>query len=164
MGDVQVTRELLPGGAVRLSSGDASFEFRRPGPGALLVIITGVDRGQFGLAALDEIAAALNREGALELFVNARDAAGAAVSVSDEWARFFAVHRERLRQVHVLPGSKALKLTVAIAQHLSRTGDLIHIYSDPQIFAARLASAQQPRESSRAVVEERPGSVRRTSP
>jgi hypothetical protein len=164
MGDVQVTRELLAGGAVRLSAGDASFEFRRPAPGALLVIIAGADRGQFGLSALDEIAAALNREGSLDLFVDARDAAGAAVSVSDEWTRFFAVHRERLRHVHVLAGSKALKLTVAIAQHLSRTGDLMHIYSDPQIFAARLASSQQPKENTGAVLEDRPGSVRRTSP
>jgi hypothetical protein len=164
MGELDLTRELLPGGAVRLSAGGASFEFRRPGPGALLVVIDGVDRGQFGLAALDEITAALNREGSLELFVDASDAASAAVSVSDEWARFFAVHRERLRHVHVLAGSKALKLTVAIAQHLSRTGDLMHIYSDPQIFAARLASSQQPREGARALRDDKPGSARRTSP
>jgi hypothetical protein len=105
-----------------------------------LVTIAGVDKGQFGLSTLDEITAALNREGSLELFVDAREAVGAAVSVSDEWTRFFSVQRARLRHVHVLAGSKAVKLTVAIARHLSRTGDLIQIYSDSQIFEGRLDS------------------------
>jgi hypothetical protein len=137
----QVTRELLPGGVVRLSSGKAKFEFSRLGPNKLLVTISGIDLGEFGSATLDEITAALDREGVLELFIDARDAVGAAVSVSDQWTRFFSVQRSRLRRVHVLAGSKALKLTVAIAQHLSRTGDLIQIYSDPQIFESRLGSA-----------------------
>lgn len=142
-----VARELLPGGVVRLSSGDATFQFARPRPGALLVTITGMDKGQFGLSTLDEITAALNREGSLELFVDAREAVGATVSVSDEWTRFFAVQRTRLRRVHVLAGSKAVQLTVAIAQHLSRTGDLIQIYSDPQIFESRLLSGPGAREA-----------------
>jgi hypothetical protein len=135
-----VTRELLPGGVVRLSSGKATFEFARTRPGRLLVTISGMDRGQFGPSTLDEITAALDREGSLELFIDAREAVGAAVTVSDEWTRFFSVQRARLRRVHVLAGSKAVKLTVAIAQHLSRTGELIQIYSDPQIFDGRLQS------------------------
>ena len=135
-----IARELLPGGAVRLSCGDATFAFVRPHPGRLLVTINGMDKGQFGASTLDEITAALDREGSLELFIDARDAVGATVSVSDEWTRFFSVQRARLRRVHVLAGSKAVKLTVSIAQHLSRTGDLIQIYSDPQIFEGRLHS------------------------
>ncbi len=133
-----VTRELLPEGVVRLSSGEATFEFARPRPGRLLVTISGLDKGQFGPSTLNEITTALEREGSLELFVDAREAVGAAVSVSDDWTRFFTIQRTRLRRVHVLAGSKAVKLTVAIAQHLSRTGDLIQIYSDPQIFDDRL--------------------------
>jgi hypothetical protein len=135
-----VTRELLPGGVVRLESGKARFEFARVRPGRLLVTISGIDQGQFGSATLDEVTASLDREGALELFIDAREAVQASVNVSDDWTRFFTVQRSRLRRVHVLAGSKAVKLTVAIAQHLSRTGDLIQIYSDPQIFDARLSA------------------------
>lgn len=135
-----VTRELLPGGMVRLTSGQATFEFTRPRPGRLLVTISGIDKGQFGPSTLDEITAALEREGSVELFIDARQAVGAAVSVSDEWTRFFSVQRTRLKRVHILAGSKAVKLTVAVAQHLSRTGDLIQIYSDPQVFDGRLLS------------------------
>ena len=132
------TRELLPGGTVRLQAGECSFVYRRPRPGALLVTITGMDSGQFGGTTLDEIATALAREGRLELFVDAREAIGAAVSVSDDWTRFFSSHREALDRVHVLVGSKVVYLTVAMAQHLSRTGNLIQIYSDPEIFESRL--------------------------
>jgi len=135
-----VTRELLPGGMVRLTSDQATFEFTRPRPGRLLVTICGIDQGQFGPSTLDEITAALEREGSVELFIDERQAVGAAVRVSDEWTRFFSVQRTRLKRVHVLVGSKAVKLTVAVAQHLSRTGDLIQIYSDPQIFDGRLHS------------------------
>jgi hypothetical protein len=132
------TRETLADGTIRLQAGDCSFVYRRPRPGALLVTITGMDGGQFGTSTLDEITTALAREGRLELFVDAREAIGAAVSVSDDWTRFFSSHRSSLDRVHVLVGSKVVELTVAMAQHLSRTGNLIQIYSDPEIFASRL--------------------------
>jgi hypothetical protein len=136
-----VTRELLPDGSLRLSSSGATFEYRRIRPGALLVTITGVDRGQFGSATLDEIIAALAREGKLDLYIDARGAVGATLSVSDDWTRFFSTQRDRLRRVYVLAGSKAVQLTVAIAQHFSGTGNLIQIYSDPAIFEARLSGS-----------------------
>jgi hypothetical protein len=135
----EIKREILPGGDVRLSSGDCTFLYQRPRPGVLLVTISGHDNGQFGASTLDEILAAINREGSLELFVDARAAVGAAVSVSEDWTRFFAVNQGKLSRVHVLVGaSKVLQLTVAIAQHLSRTGNLIQIYSDASTFNGKL--------------------------
>lgn len=77
----------------------------------------------------------------LELFVDARDAVSAAVKVSEDWTRFFVTNRSSLSRVHVLAGSKIVELTVAIASHLSRTGNLIQIYSDPEIFESRLTIA-----------------------
>jgi hypothetical protein len=105
------------------------------------VVIAGLDNGQFGTTTLDEIRAEIGRNRPIDLFVDAREAVGAAVSVSDEWTRFFSAHRDDLKRVHVLVGSKVVYLTVAIAQHLSRTGDLIQIYSDPEIFGARLGGS-----------------------
>ncbi|HVL35106.1 MAG TPA: hypothetical protein VM489_05475, partial [Burkholderiales bacterium] len=52
-----------------------------------------------------------------------------------------AHRRADFTRVHVLAGSRVVELTVAIAQHLSRTGNLIQIYSDPAIFESRLAIA-----------------------
>jgi hypothetical protein len=140
-----VIRDAAADGQVRLSSADCVFVFKRLRPGALLVTITGNDTGQFGTSTLDEIRMELLRHRPLELFVDAREALGAAVSVSDEWTRFFTLNREHLRRVSVLVGSKVVSLTIAIAQHLSRTGDLIQIYSDPKTFDARVDAAAGPR-------------------
>jgi hypothetical protein len=138
MAEIAVKREVV-NGEVRLSAGGCAFVFRRPRPGVLHVVITGLDTGQFGTTTLDEIRAEIGRNRPIELFVDAREAVGAAVSVSDEWTRFFSSHREDLKRVHVLVGSKVLYLTVAIAQHLSRTGSLIQIYSDPETFETKTA-------------------------
>jgi hypothetical protein len=135
-----ITREQLADGALTLSAGQCTFRYRRPRPGILCVTITGHDTGQFGTATLDEIASAMNRERPLELFIDARDAIGAATRVSDDWTRFFSSNRAQLTHVHVLTSSKLVHLTVAIAQHLSRTGNLIQIYSQAATYESRLAS------------------------
>jgi phage tail sheath gpL-like len=140
MSDLEIKREILPGGSIRLSSGDCAFLYKRPRSGVLHVTISGHDTGQFGTSTLDEINGAINREGVLELFIDAREAFGAAVSVSDDWTKFFALNREKLSRVHVLVGSKVVQLTGAIAQHLSRTGNLIQIYSDAELFDGKLNS------------------------
>jgi hypothetical protein len=58
--------------------------------------------------------------------------------------QFFSLNREQLKRVSVLVGSKAIELTVAIAQHLSQTGNLIQIYTDAGLFAARVQAARDP--------------------
>lgn len=135
-----IKRDVLVGGDLRLSTAGCTFLFKRPRPAVLLVTISGEDQGQFGTMALDEIVTAIRREHPLELFVDAQDATGS-VSVSEEWTRFFSSYRAELSRVHVLVGSKFMQLTVAIAQHLSRTGNLIQIYSDPQTFQSLLRSS-----------------------
>ena len=135
----EIKREILPGGDIRLSSGDCIFLYHRQRPNVLLITISGYDSGQFGTATLDEILTAITREGKIELFVDAREASGAGATVSEDWTRFFSTNQEKLSRVHVLVGgSKVLQLTVAIAQHLSRTGNLIQIYSDALIFNNKL--------------------------
>jgi hypothetical protein len=132
-----VTRETTADGKVILKSGRCAFEFTRRAPGVLEVRIEGTDKGQFGTAALDEIAVAIVRERPIELFVDASKASMPAVAVSQEWTRFFSLNRKDLKRVSVLVSSKSVELTIAIAQHLSRTGNLIQIYSDPSLFEAR---------------------------
>jgi hypothetical protein len=134
-------REVLPGGGVRMLFGDTAFEFARPTPSVLVITITGYDKGQFGTAALDEIASVLRVAAPVQLFIDARHAVGATVRVSQDWTSFFSRYRRELAHVHVLAGSKMVELTVAIARHLSHTGSLIQIYSDPAVFEDQLARA-----------------------
>ena len=141
-------REVLPDGPVRMSSRDTAFEFARPKPNVLVVTITGYDKGALGTAPLDEIAAVLRIAGPVHLFIDARNAVGAAVRVSEDWTRFITRHQADLAHVHVLAGSKMVELTVAIARHLSRTDRLIQLYSDPSLFEAQLDTACRRRKSS----------------
>jgi hypothetical protein len=134
-------REVMADGRVQLASSDCSFVFQRLRPGVLLVTIAGHDAGQFGTGPLDEIRLELLRNRPLELLIDARDADSAAKSVSDEWTRFFSLNSEHLSRVSVLVGSKFMQLTVAIAQHLSRTGRLIELHSEPDVFDRQVASA-----------------------
>ncbi len=136
----ELNRALLPDGRLRLSSGVCSFVFRRFPSATLLVTISGNDRGELGTAPLDEIRLELLRSKPLELFVDARAVTSASAAVSREWTAFFAEHRNDLKRVVMLGGSRVVNLTLAIAQHLSRTGNLIQIHSDPQVFEARLAA------------------------
>ncbi len=130
---------------MRLSAGDGWFRYATPAPGVLHVVVAGHDRGQFGTATLDEIRHEILRHQPLELFVDASQALSISPSVSEAWTRFFSQDRAKLSRVSVLVGSKAISLTVAIAQHLSRTGNLIQIYTDRELFEARLRAAEQRR-------------------
>lgn len=132
-----LSREVAPDGTVVLRAGKGTFFYRRPRPGVLDIRIEGQDIGQFGTATLDEIAQALMRERPLELFVDASAASMPTVEVSRDWTRFFELNQKELKRVSVLVSSKSLQLTIAIAQHLSKTGRLIQIYSDAELFEAR---------------------------
>jgi hypothetical protein len=136
-----LTREVAPDGSVVVRAGRGAYHFRRPAQGVVEILIEGTDNGQFGTAALDEIALALVRERPLELFIDASAASMPAVAVSREWTRFLAGNRKDLKRVSVLVASKSVELTIAIAQHLSQTGKLIQIYTDPELFGQRRANA-----------------------
>jgi hypothetical protein len=134
-------RQVLPDGSVRMTSDTTEFVFARPKASVLVVTIAGYDKGQFGTAPLDEIGSVLRVAAPVHLFVDARNAVGATVRVSEDWTRFLWRHASDLEHVHVLVGSKMVELTVAIARHLSRIDRLMQIYSDPAIFETQLEAA-----------------------
>lgn len=138
-----VKREELDG-AVRLSTKKCSFTFRRSGPSVLEVVIAGRDSGQFGASVFNEIRFHLGGPRGLELFVDARQAAGPSSDVSDAWTRFLAKEAPHLKRVSILAASKFVHLTVSVAKLFSRTGELIQIYSDPTLFEAARSRAIQP--------------------
>ena len=137
-----VHREFLTDGAVQLSSADCRFVYRRLRPGIVLLQIFGDDAGQFGTTTQDEAATEFARcARPLELFIDATGALGPATQVMEHWISWFETHRQRLGRVRILvpPDAKVLQLTVAIAKHLSGTGDLIEILSDRPRFELSIA-------------------------
>lgn len=134
-----IHREVQRGGSVVLRDERCRFTFASS-PGALDITISGDDHGQFGPAALDEITRAIARDRPLNLFIDATAASLPAVDVSRQWTRFFSLNQPNLKKVSVLVASKPVELTVSIAQHLSRTGSLMHVYTDRNAYDARRAS------------------------
>ena len=137
-----VRRELVENGSVRLTSDQCTFLFEHPQPGVLLITIDGDDTGQFGNAALDEIAQEFSRFNApVHVFVDARGAIGPSTGVMEKWTAWLAANKHKLTKLDVLvpEKSKLLHLTVSIAKHLSRTGDLIGIHSELEEFSALIA-------------------------
>lgn len=137
MPETSIRREVQEDGTVVLSDSRCRFTYRRIAPGAVEMRIYGIDDGTLGRAPMDEVALAWTAEGPIELFVDATQASMPSVPVSRAWSKFFAINQKSLKRVSILAGSKAVELTVAIAQHLSRTGRLIQIYTDRELYRMR---------------------------
>lgn len=135
------TREVLPDGTVRLSAQGCSFTYNRPRPGVTLVRINGVDKGQFGQAALDELREDLLRHPPVELFVDTGPQASANLPVQETWTGWFRAHRSELKAVNILVRSSYMHFTAEVAKLFSRTGELIRVYLEPEPFREALLRA-----------------------
>jgi hypothetical protein len=132
-------REIRKDGTISLYSAGCTFVYQRLRAGVLLVTISGDDKGEFGMAPLQEVDAEIARGGPLALFVDTRAARGAATSVTEDWTAWFAANQKNLRAVTILATSKFVHLIVSIAKHLSRTGEMIRIHTDEATFDEALA-------------------------
>jgi hypothetical protein len=145
-----IQRAVQADGSVQLSAGNCTFHYGRLKPGVLRVTIVGNDRGQFGAAAVDEVTEEFKRFGEpLALFFDLRGTPGPSTPVMELWTAWFAANHGKLRRVVLLvpPDSKVLHLTVSIAQHLSRTGNLLRICADTQEFERAIADELRDRNS-----------------
>lgn len=128
-------------GSGQLVGEACAFRFSRPRPGVYLVHIEGYDRGELGQAPFERIEAEISQVGPLELFVDTRATHGSVTTVRESWTRWFARRRGSLLRVHLLAGTRFLRVTMDITKELSRTGDLIVVYYDDASFDAALARA-----------------------
>ncbi|MDB4966733.1 MAG: hypothetical protein JWN44_2422 [Myxococcales bacterium] len=135
--------EFQEGNVVELRGDDGTrFVVTRLKPGLLLVVIAGDDRGALGPAPFVEIEREMARSQPLELFMDLRDAAGAAPEVREAWTAWFQRQQVRLERVSILASSRFINLAVEIAKLFSRTGNLIQIYSDQRLFEQALTVAR----------------------
>ena len=126
-----MTRDVLAGGAFRLSAPSISFLFQRLKPGVLLTAARGIDRGELGSAPLDVV----DREQRLfarpvHWYFDASLIESASVAVSDDWAGWFRSNAGVLARLHVLTGSQATHITVGIVRHFADAHDRIAMYRD----------------------------------
>jgi hypothetical protein len=112
---------------------------RRPAPGVTLVVLSGNDVGELGERPFAELARDLRDGVPLELYVDARAVKAASLDVSSEWARWLATHRDRLRQVSMLTGSRFIQLTASFVRRVADLHEVMRLYTDPAAFDEALA-------------------------
>ena len=121
-------------GETRLDTENCSFTFKKLNGNALLVKIAGYDKGELGSAPLEYMAEELRPERQVELFIDASKAEGVAWDVSQSWTSWFRANKGRLSQVHILVRSKYVQQAIMVAKQLSRTAQLLQVYSDAEHF------------------------------
>lgn len=129
-----------PAEILQLEAVHTSMTVQRLGGSVVLVSISGSDTGELGDAPFH----ALDRElakGAFTLFVDARHTKGASVNVSNAWAHWLRKHRDDLLGIHMLTGSRFVRITADFVRRFAELGDAMRIYVDPNVFEEILESS-----------------------
>jgi hypothetical protein len=103
-------------------------------------VIEGIDIGQLGEAPFRTMAQLL-ADRRVELFIDARHARGPSMDVSGDWAVWLGRHRDALRHVSMLTGSRFVQLTADFVRRFAELGDIMRIYTEPSAFEGALSDA-----------------------
>lgn len=123
----------------------SGLAIERPGPGVVLLRLTGWDTGEFGDAPMKEVAKDFGPR-PIRLFIDARAVKGATIDVSNEWALWLRANRARFAEISMLTGSPFIKLTAKFVQRFADLDELMRLYTDPSAFDAALRAATSGRD------------------
>jgi hypothetical protein len=126
--------------ALRFVSLDCTMTIDELAPGVVLMVIEGIDIGQLGEAPFRTMAQLL-ADRRVELFIDARHARGPSMDVSGDWAVWLGRHRNALRHVSMLTGSRFVQLTADFVRRFAELGDIMRIYTEPSAFEGALSDA-----------------------
>jgi hypothetical protein len=107
----------------------------------MLVKISGYDNGEHGNLPFNPVNEEIARFGPIEFFVDIGAAIGAVTEVREAWTQWFQSNRQGVRKVSILVQSSFMKLAVEVTKLFSRTGELITVYSDPELFKEAIVKA-----------------------
>lgn len=116
----------------------------RPVAGVVLITIVGRDAGEHSKAPFLELAKDVER-GPFQLFINAREAHGASIDVSNVWAQWLRQHRDQLHRIHMLTGTRFIQLTADFVRRFAELGDAMLLYTEAAAFEDVLKEATKPR-------------------
>ena len=119
----------------------ARLAIERPAAGVIVLRLAGWDTGEFGDAAMKEIAKAFVAGEPLQLFIDARAVKGATIDVSNDWALWLRANRSRFAHVSMLTGSPFVQLTARFVQRFADLGEVMRLYTDASAFDAALQAS-----------------------
>lgn len=118
-----------------------SFAIERPAPCVAVVRIAGHDVGELGDAPMLALERQIREEGAIDLFIDAREVAGATIDVSSAWALWLARHRAGCRAIVMLTGSRFVALTAEFVRRYGGLADIMQVHGEAAPFERALAEA-----------------------
>jgi hypothetical protein len=102
------------------------------------LILAGSDVGELGDGHFRELEREVTENGRIDLFCDARAVRGVSIDVSGGWATWMAEHREHLRSIHMLTGSRFVQLTARFVRSYAALVEQMRIYTDAPAFEAAL--------------------------
>jgi len=103
--------------------------------------INGTDIGEFGEAPMKALEDWLAASAPADLYIDARDVRGASIEVSGEWASWLSTHRQHLKSVTMLTGSRFIQITAEFVRRFASLEGLMRICTEPAVFDRALADA-----------------------
>jgi hypothetical protein len=141
--------ELLERRKIQYDGVHCRFDLEQLSPRAMLLKISGTDVGEFGEApmlTLSEWLAGTTTPVELfpvDFFIDARDVRGASIDVSGEWAQWLGSHKDRLRKVTMLTGSRFIHITAEFVRRFADLEGKMWICTEPEVFDRALSEAQE---------------------
>jgi len=103
--------------------------------------ISGTDVGEFGDAPMKSLDEWMADSGPIELFIDARDVRGASIEVSGDWAAWLNAHKNVLKSVTMLTGSRFIQVTAEFVRRFASLEGVMRICAEPDVFDQALAEA-----------------------
>ena len=120
--------------AIEYKGISGTMSIRRPALAVVLVEFSGHDAGDFGAAPFREIEKDIAAYGSVALFIDARNGKGASIDVSGEWAVWLKSRAAALREIHMLTGSRFIRLSADFVRRFAELGEAMRLYTDGAAF------------------------------
>jgi hypothetical protein len=117
------------------------FSISKPAPGVLVARLAGSGILALGGAPLRELTRHVERMEKVEIYLDASALEGTSVEQSDAWALWFARHRARLKQVHLLPAAKFIHVSPEFLRRFADTKGMLRIYTSRAAYESELAAS-----------------------
>ena len=107
----------------------------------IVLRISGTDVGEFGEKPMQVLNDRISGSDPVEFFIDARDVRGASIEVSGEWAAWLSAHKNALRTVIMLTGSRFIQLTAEFVRRFASLEGTMRICCEPVVFDFAFAEA-----------------------
>ena len=129
--------------SLRFDGVHCSIVLERAADSVIVLRISGTDTGELGDVPMRTLNKWLATSGQVSFFIDARAVRGASIDVSSEWAAWLKAHREQLRSVTMLTGSRYIQITAEFVRRFADLNGIMWVCTEPGVFDLALEQAKR---------------------